>query len=62
MYIPEKYTTSNDLNRITNKLKVEKSPGYDLITNEINAILLTNKPLILFTLIYNSVQIVYTYI
>ena len=51
--LPEKHTTYNKLKHITNKLKVGKSLGYDLITNKILQYL-PDKTLVLLTFIHNS--------
>jgi hypothetical protein len=53
MFLPAKHKTPNELKYIINKLKVRKSPDYDLISNKIRKHL-PNKTLILLTLIYNS--------
>jgi len=53
MSLPAKHTTPNEVKYIINKLKIGKSPGYDLISNKILKHL-PKKTLILLTHIYNS--------
>jgi len=53
MYPPAKHTTPNEVKYIINKLKIGKSPGYDLISNKILSHL-PKKTIILLTYIYNS--------
>jgi len=48
-----KYTSSNEVKQIINKLKIGKSTGYDLISNKMLKHL-PNKIIILLTFIYNS--------
>ncbi|KAL4111825.1 hypothetical protein QTP88_015710 [Uroleucon formosanum] len=53
MSLPAKHTTPNEVKYIINKLKIGKSPGYDLISNKILRHL-PKKTIILLTYIYNS--------
>jgi hypothetical protein len=53
MNLPATHTSPNEVKQIINKLKVEKSPEYDLISNKMLKHL-PNKINILLTFIYNS--------
>lgn len=53
MSLPAKNTTPNDIKHLISKLKPGKSPGYELITNDILQHL-PDKTLQLLTSIYNS--------
>jgi len=53
MTSPPKYTSSNEILFLIKKLKVGKSPGYDLITNKVLKNLL-HKPILLITFIFNA--------
>jgi len=54
MNLPAKHTSPNEVKQIINKLKIGKSPGYDLISNKMLKHI-PNKTIILLTFIYNSI-------
>jgi len=53
MSFPTKHITPNEIKVLINKLKEEKSPEYDLITNKILRNL-PEKTIVLITYIFNS--------
>jgi hypothetical protein len=53
MKLPANHTSLNEVKQIINRLKIGKSPGYDLISNKMLKHL-PNKTIILLTFIYNS--------
>lgn len=53
MNLPAKHTSPNEVKQIIIKLKIGKSPGYDLISNKMLKHI-PNKTIILLTFIYNS--------
>ena len=53
MNLPAKHTSPNEVKQIISKLKIGKSPGYDLISNKMLKHL-PNKTITLLTFIYNS--------